>query len=125
MVFIGQTGCSVDTRLKGHQRHIRLEHSDKSAVAEHSVDLGHRIQFHNTSIFATKTRYIDHIVRKAIEIELHPNNMNREVGFHPASHRNLSSAPPRNLRNMMPDIQDYAGQCLLGSPGFSPLNTIL
>jgi hypothetical protein len=24
---------------------------------------------------------MDHIVRKAIEIELHPNNRNREIGF--------------------------------------------
>jgi hypothetical protein len=55
MVYIGQTGRSVDTRLKEHQRHVRLEHPEKSAVAEHSVDLGHRILFHNTSILATKT----------------------------------------------------------------------
>jgi hypothetical protein len=40
-----------------------------------------RIQFHNTSILATKTRYVYRIVREAIEIELHPNNMNRLVGF--------------------------------------------
>jgi hypothetical protein len=37
--------------------------------------------FHNTSILTTITRYMDHIVREAIEIELHPNNMNRDVGF--------------------------------------------
>jgi hypothetical protein len=80
-VYIGQTGRSVDIRLKLHQRHIRLKHPDKSAVAEHSIDQGHRIQFHNASILATKTRYMDRTVMEAIEIELHPYNINREGGF--------------------------------------------
>jgi hypothetical protein len=71
----------MDTKLKEHQRYICLEHPDKSTVAEHSIDFGHHIQLHNTSILATKTRYVDHIIRESIEIELHPNNMNREVGF--------------------------------------------
>jgi hypothetical protein len=76
------SGWSKDSRLKEHQRRIRLEHPDKSVIAEHTVDLGHRIQFHKTSILATKSRYMDRIVREAIEIELHPNNMSREVGFY-------------------------------------------
>jgi hypothetical protein len=54
---------------------------DKSAVAEHTIQSEHRIQFHNTSILATKNRYMDRIIMEAIEIELHPNNMNRETGF--------------------------------------------
>jgi hypothetical protein len=80
-VYIGQMGHSVDIRLKEHQRHIRLEHPDKSAIAEHSNNQGHRIQFHNASILATKTRYMDRTFREAIEIELHPYNINREGGF--------------------------------------------
>jgi hypothetical protein len=80
-VYIGQTGRSVDIRLKEHQRHIRLQHPDKSAIAEHSIDQGHRIQFHSSSILATKSRYMDHIVWEAIEIELHLYNINREGGF--------------------------------------------
>jgi hypothetical protein len=80
-VYIGQPGRSVDVRLKEHQRHIRLEHPDKSAIAEHSIDQGHCIPFHNSSIFATKTRYTDRIVKEAIDIELHPYNINREGGF--------------------------------------------
>jgi hypothetical protein len=71
-VYIGQTGRSVDIRIKEHQRPTRLDHLDKSTVAEHSIDQGHRIQFHDASILAMKTRYIDRIVREAIEIELHP-----------------------------------------------------
>jgi hypothetical protein len=80
-VYIGQTGGSVDISLKEHQGHIRLEHLDKSALAEHSIDQGHHIQFHKASVLATRTRYVDRIVRKAIEIELHPYNINREGGF--------------------------------------------
>jgi hypothetical protein len=73
----------ADERLPwlAETNHIRLEHPAKSAVAEQSVDLGHRIQFHNTSILGTKTRYMDRIVREAVEIELHPNKMNTEAVF--------------------------------------------
>jgi hypothetical protein len=80
-VYIERTSCSADTRLKEHQRHIQLEYRDKLAVAERSISQGHRIQFHITSILATKTRYMDRIVRVAIEIELHSYNSNREGGF--------------------------------------------
>jgi hypothetical protein len=45
----------MDTKVKEHQQHICLEHPDKSAVAEHSRELGHRIQLQNISILATKT----------------------------------------------------------------------
>jgi hypothetical protein len=52
-VYIGQTGRSMDIRLKEHQRHI----------------------------LATKTRYMDRIVREAIELELQSCNINRGSGF--------------------------------------------
>jgi hypothetical protein len=80
-VYIGQTGHSIDTRLKEHKRHIHLEYPDKSAVAQRSIHQEHRIQFNSTSILSTKTRYMDRIIREALEIELHPHNMNREDGF--------------------------------------------
>jgi hypothetical protein len=55
-VYIGQTGLSVDIMLKEHQQHVRLEHSDKSAIAEHIFDQAHRIQIHDASILATKNQ---------------------------------------------------------------------
>jgi hypothetical protein len=41
-VYIGQTGHSTETRIK---EHIRLYHPDKSAMAKHSINMGHRVQF--------------------------------------------------------------------------------
>jgi hypothetical protein len=111
-VYIGQTGRSVDIRLKEHQRHRTLEHPDKPAIAEHSTDPGHRIQLHNASILATKTRYMDHFVREAIEIELHPYNINREGGFclikswKPLiGSLKLSEQDPRTLGDAVPHSQ--------------------
>jgi hypothetical protein len=58
-VYIGQTGHSVEMRVKEHHRHIRLQHTEKSALAEYSISLGHQNQLHNTSILANKSRYVD------------------------------------------------------------------
>jgi hypothetical protein len=55
----------------------RVDYTDWATA----IDQGHRIQFHNSSILTTKTKYMDRIVRKSIEIELHPYNINREGGF--------------------------------------------
>jgi hypothetical protein len=49
-VYIGQTGWSINTRLKENYRHIRLEHPNKSDGTEHNI------QLHNTNILSTKPR---------------------------------------------------------------------
>jgi hypothetical protein len=74
-VYNGQMGCSIDTRLKGHQWHICPEHLDKSAVAEHSINLGNSTQLHHT-----KPGHKDRIIKEATETELHLN-MNMEDAF--------------------------------------------
>jgi hypothetical protein len=87
----------VDTRLKEHHRHIRLENPDKLAVAEPNVNWRHHIQFHNAYILAIKTLYMDNTVKEASEIELHPTNMNREAVLSEPSHGNLCAGCLKKL----------------------------
>jgi hypothetical protein len=68
-------------QVKGESTAHPTRTSDKSAVAEHSIDQEHRIPFHNSSILSTKTRHMGRTIREAIEIELHPYNINREGDF--------------------------------------------
>jgi hypothetical protein len=97
-------------------------------VAEHSVDLGHRIQFHNASIIATKTRYGDHwdwappqqyeqrggfLSQKVIEAS---HLLPQETSW---TWRQIYKATQVNTRSaaLAPRL---LGQCSLGSPGFFP-----
>jgi hypothetical protein len=82
-IYIEQTGHSIETIVEEHQSHIRLEHPDKSAVAENRIDLDHHIQIQNTTILSTKSRCMDQMIKEAILIKLHPN-MNREDGLRPS-----------------------------------------
>jgi hypothetical protein len=72
----------ADGPFRGHQvKGASTAYPDKLTVAEHSIDQGCRIQFHNSSILATKTGFMDRLVREAIETELHHYNINRENRF--------------------------------------------
>jgi hypothetical protein len=61
---------------------IHLEHPDRSALAEHIINLGHHIQLQDTTILCTESIYIEWMIRETTETDLHLNSMNREGGLH-------------------------------------------
>jgi hypothetical protein len=80
-MYVGQTWCLTEMRVKEHYRHIRLFHPKKYLVAEHSISLDLFIQVHNTSFLAKKLRRMNRIIREATEFELHPISINKEAAF--------------------------------------------
>jgi hypothetical protein len=115
-MYIGQTGRSIEMRVKEHW-HIHLYHPKKSVVTEHSINLAHFIQLHNTSILAKKSTRTGQIIMKATEIELQLNNINREDSFSLSRTWplifNLAERKQALNKNMTPFGETWKGQILL------------
>ena len=46
--YIGETSRSVNVRMSEHKRAARLKHPNQSAVAEHILKTGHKIDLDET-----------------------------------------------------------------------------
>jgi hypothetical protein len=92
-VYIGQRGRSMDIRIKGHQWHIQLEHLNKSAVAEHSIDHGHCIQFHSFLFSPRKPDIWTALLGRPLKLNSTLTISTERVAFVSVNHGSLLSAP--------------------------------
>ena len=77
-VYVGQTGNSLETRLKQHQAACRLFQTDKSALAEHSVQADHRINWGDAKVVTNETRWRQRLLAEAFHtVKRSAHAMNR------------------------------------------------
>ena len=80
-VYIGETGRPVQERMKEHERDVRLARCQTSAVAEHANATGHGPSWNDVKCIDRDPHWHTRRVKEAIQIRLHPNNINRDNGI--------------------------------------------
>ena len=63
--YVGETGRTVEERKKEHQRAVREMDVERSEIARHAVESGHRIDFDGMRVVAKEKHWRRHVVKEA------------------------------------------------------------
>ncbi|PSN51596.1 hypothetical protein C0J52_20802 [Blattella germanica] len=75
------TGRTVEDRRREHIRYCKLHQVDKSAIAQHSAETGHAVDFDKIDVLGREDRRLPRLIKEAIQIAKHPHNINRDDGY--------------------------------------------
>ena len=84
--YVGESGGTIKTRLKQHQKACFLEKSSHSALAEHNATCDGQIQWEETKVLSREDQYFKRCIRESLEIrkqEVKPgskNGLNKDNG---------------------------------------------
>ena len=71
----------MQDRIKEHDRDIRLAGIETSAVSEHAHNTGYKPLWNEVKFINRAPYYCTRMVKEAIHIRLHLNNINRDSGI--------------------------------------------
>ena len=80
-LYIGESGRSMDVRLVEHKRNVRKGEVERSAVAEHVVLTGHRIDWEKARIVDKSSKYWQRRVKEVVYISKCEGRMNKDGGL--------------------------------------------
>jgi len=79
-VYGGQTSRMIEIRCQKPRRDLWHGASEKSALAE-QINTRHEFQLEITHRLNRTATYMEHLVKEAVEMQLHLKNCNRQAGF--------------------------------------------
>ena len=83
LCYIGQTGRTLNDRRKEHLSAVKSHAISTSALAEHSILTGHKIDWENSKIMATETAWDKRCYLESCFIRSTKETMNRDFGSLP------------------------------------------
>ena len=81
--YIGQTGRTLEHRVKEHKRAYTSANSLNSAVAEHSLEHGHCIKWDGAEVVSVNQRWYHRCFVESWHIRGNKCSVNRDKGFLP------------------------------------------
>ena len=88
-VYIGQTGRTLEHRIKEHRRAYSSADSINSAVAEHSLNHEHAIDWNNSEVVAMQQGVHKRCIIESWTIRNSTSTMNRDKGLLPDVYNSL------------------------------------
>ena len=87
--YIGQTGRTLGQRIKEHKKAVKDRNVITSALAEHTCQTGHTIDWSQTEILGTNQNTSRRCLLESWMIQKEPHTLNRELGTLPTTYKQL------------------------------------